>query len=218
MVSEATQNPDIPESAVEHVVEYTSHWVDRWTVPNPFISVLWEVLRPIGVTLEDYGFKQDAKNVSETALIVSVKSLNAVITVGVDRLTFRVFNPDWEMAPALVPLFDDVISAITSFVSISVKRQEITLALHVTSGAVDFKKTTGLLVNERLLGDSAFYGVTLTRSDSSLEIARSLKFHGGAFLRMTREFGPSTVFTDIAFALYSDEVAALKLIGVENVI
>jgi len=209
---------DIPESIIEHRVDFASHWLEKWELPNPFVPLLLEPLKQWGVTLADFAFKQDAKNVAEVGLIISVVKMRSNIRVGVDSIIFRTSNPDWEMAPQLVLLFDTVLDQLKSFVLVPIKSQEATLAFHATEEGVEIGMRTERLVNARLLGSAQFYGVSTFGPENTLLLERSLKFNGGAFFRLTRVFGESVKFAEIALALYEDEVSALKLIGIEGVV
>lgn len=50
--------PTIPESYIEHRQNFADAWVDIWTNNNPFISLLFPLLRASGVELSDIGFNK----------------------------------------------------------------------------------------------------------------------------------------------------------------
>jgi hypothetical protein len=210
--------PDIPESGMEHVVQFSSHWVDRWSIPNPFVSVFFEGLRPWEVTLADFAFRADTKNVSETALIVTVQKLRTTIVVGLDHVTFRTNNPDWDMAPELVKLFDASLELFQFYVKSAIKSQECTIVFHVTPGSSSLAASTANLVNARRIGNAEFYGLSKYTPEASLSLDRSLKYDGGVFFRLTRKFDSAVKFADVALAMYADEVAALGLIDVKDLV
>jgi len=185
-------------------------------IPNPFVSLFYDGLQPWGVTLAEIAFKQDARNVSETALVVLVPKLHSTILIGLDTLTFRTTNPDWSMAPDLVRLFDTSLELLQNLVRISIKSQECTIAFHVTPGSGDISSKTRELVRAEVVGDAEFYGVSKHSREVSLLLERSLKYEGGAFLRLTRRFGSSVRFADVALALYADEASALAMIGIKD--
>lgn len=212
------RNPDIPESAMEHVVLFSSHWVDMWTIPNPFVSLFFEGLRHWDVTLGDFAFKADAKNVSETALIVTVPKLRSTIIVGLDRLTFHTANPDWDMAPELVNLFDTSLELFQACVKSSIKSQECTIIFHVTPGSSDLATKTANLVDAERIGNAEFYGLSKYSHEASLLLERSLKYDGGVFFRLTRRFESAAKFAEVALAMHDDEVAALALIDIKDLI
>jgi hypothetical protein len=206
--------PRIPESFFEHRQFFTEPWVERWTIPNPFISALLAPLRPLGVGLADFSFNKDPANVGETYLNISIRGLNAVVRIGLDTVTFIAANPDWEMAPQFVPIFDQISERVRGLLGIAPKSQEATLAFHVTPGASDFRQATASLVNRNVVGECHFYGVSLHRGDGALIIDRSLRYEGAAFVRLQRIFDGDTRFTEVASRLYEDEVAALRLLGI----
>jgi hypothetical protein len=208
--------PDIPESALEHRVVFETHWIDKWTIPNPFVALVLKAIEGADISLEDFSFRQDSKNVGETALIVAVNRLRTTLIVGLNEVTFRVNNPDWDMAPQIVETFDSVVETIASFASVAIKKQESILAFHVTPGNLEFASMTAKLVNASRLGEAEFYGLNLMKSDSSLMIEASRKFKGGAFFRLTRVFSGAAKFAEVALALHADESFALGLIGVEG--
>jgi hypothetical protein len=215
---ESKLKPDIPESGMEHVVEFTPHWVDRWSIPNPFVSLFFEGLRPWNVTLADFAFRQDAKNVSETALIVTVRRLRSTIVIGLDKLTFHTANPDWEMAPELVKLFDAALDLFQTYIKSSIKSQECTIVFHVTPGSSSLLGRTASLVNAEMVGSAESYGLSKHSPEASLLLDRSLKYDGGVFFRLTRKFDSSAKFAEVALAMYADEVAALALIEIKDLV
>jgi hypothetical protein len=196
---------------------FAETWVDRWVLPNPFISPVLSVLRPSGVELSDLSLNKDATNLGETYLNVTIRRHNAAARVGLDAVTFIVANPDWEMAPELVPLFDQIAAAICEIVRAKPVSQKATLALHITAGPIDFKVKTARLVNGDLPGDALFCGVSLHRADGALIIDKSLKYPNAAFVRIERTHRGDAVFSDVATTLYDDEIAALGLLGIEGI-
>jgi len=212
----ATQ-PHIPESFLEHREVFSEPWVDRWIIPNPFISVLFGLLRTVGVELTDFSFNKDATNVGETYLNISIRRLNAVVRIGLDTVTFIAANPDWGMAPQLVSVFDQISGSIRETLKIVPKWQETTLAFHVTPGTADFRASTSSLVNTSLLGEALFYGVSLHRADGALIIDKSLRHEGAAFVRLQRKLPGDARFSEVAARIYEDEVSALHLLGIAGV-
>jgi hypothetical protein len=210
--------PDIPESALEHVVQFSSPWVDRWSIPNPFVSLFFEGLRAWDVTLADFAFRQDAKNVSETALNITIQKVRSTITVGLDKLTLYTVNPDWGMAPELVRLFESSVELFRNFVKSSIKSQECTIVFHVTPGSSNLADKTAGLINVERVGRAEFYGLSKYGPQSSLLLERSLKYDGGVFMRLTRKFDSAAKFADVALAMYADEVAALDLIDIKDLV
>lgn len=187
-------------------------------IPNPFISVLFETLRPDGVGLADFSFNKDPANFAETYLNVSIRKLNAAIRVGLDAVTYIAVNPDWEMAPQLLELFERVAERIRGVVGTHVESQEATLAFHVTPGTADFRKNTSSLVNPNVVGNALFSGISLHRSDGALVIDKSLRYDSAAFVRLQCRFPAETSFSEVASRLYEDEIAALRLLGVTGVV
>jgi hypothetical protein len=211
-------NPDIVESSLEHRIQFDGNWIDKWVLPNPFISLLLSALKSTPLTLEHFSFRADAKNVAETALVISIEELRGTVTLGVDRLAFKLNNPDWDMAERVVELFDGVVDALKSTISAPIKTQESTLAFHVSQGEFDYGTKTAALVDSKKLGPATFYGINVFASDRSVLIQPSKRYSGGAFYRITRVFRPDAKFADIALALYADEAAALSLLDIKGVI
>ena len=210
--------PTIPESFFEHRIEFPSPWIDKWVVPNPFVSQFYGALRDWDVTLNDISFSSDAKNVGEVYMTVAVRKLNTTIVIGLDTLIFRSTNPDWRMAEKLVSLFDTASTAVQKVVVSLPKKQEAVIAFHVSPGNLDFNVLSSKLVNTSVLGRARFYGVSVEREDSSLNIERSKRYENGIFVRLNRTFDGDTAMTDVALTLYKDEVAALSLLGIEGLV
>jgi hypothetical protein len=210
--------PKIPESFLEHQQLFSSDWVDRWTIPNPFISLLFSSLRSFGVELTDFSFSKDVANVGDSYLNIAVHQLNSAVRVGLDRVTYVAQNPDWGMALRLVELFDGVSTKIQKFVGNTPESQQVTLAFHVIPGTIDLGERTAQLVTHELLAGAKFYGLSLHYERKSVVIDKSLRYTGAAFIRLQRTFDGSTAFADIAPELYEDEVSVLKLLGISGLV
>lgn len=216
-MTEQAAKPNIPESFLEHRQTFSSTWIDRWTVSNPFIGVLYSLLRYRGVELSDFGFNKDAANVGETYLNLSLRKLNAAIRVGLETVTYIVANPDWSMAPQLVELFDTVSATLSKFVEQVPASQQFTLAFHVTGGAIDLRQMTSKLVNKELLGDAEFFGISLHQKEGSIVVDKSLRYEKAAFIRIQRTFPGTASFAEIAPLIYEEEVKTLSLIGITGI-
>jgi hypothetical protein len=210
-------NAEIVESFLEHRQLFDQPWTALWVLPNPLIEPVFRVTRSAGVTLNDIAFNKDAKSVGETYLNVSVSSLNAAIQIGLDGVTFKVANPDWGMAPKLVPLFDDVSAVVKSTVQQSPVKQEVALAFHVTQGEKNWTTRTRPLVDQGIFGPADFYGVAIHRTESSLLIDKSLRHENSAFFRLSRTFSGEVPFVEIAKSLYDDELKALQMVGINGI-
>jgi hypothetical protein len=213
-----TPEPTIPESFLEHRLTFSSPWIDRWLIPNPFVGILFPSLRDSGVELTDFSFNKDASNVGETYLHIAIRKLNAAVKVGLDSVTFMAGNPDWEMAPALVEVFDSISTKISHFLDAKPVSQQMTLAFHVTPGTVDLHGRTANLVNVDVLGNAVFYGISLHQELSSVVIDKSLRYVGAAFVGLQRTFDGGMTFSEIAPLIYEDEVKALNLLGISGVV
>jgi hypothetical protein len=216
-MNEQASKPNIPESFLEHRQTFSTPWIDRWTITNPFIGVLYSLLRYQGVELTDFGFNKDAANIGETYLNLSVRKLNAAIRVGLETVTYMAANPDWSMAPQLVELFDSIASTLSKFIEQTPSSQQLTLALHVTGGEIDLRQMTSKLVNRELLGDAEFFGISLHQKNGSIVIDRSLRYERAAFIRIQRTFPGAMSFAEIAPQIYDEEVKTLSVIGITGI-
>jgi len=213
-----SSEPTIPESFLEHRQIFSSPWIERWVVPNPFIGLLFPMLRSSGVELTDFSLNKDANNVGETHLNISIRKLNTAVRIGLDHITFLVGNPDWTTAPALVELFDSLSASIHYFLHARPTIQQMTLAFHVTPGTGDLHEKTLRLVNAEVLGDATFYGISLHQERSSVVIDKSLRYTDAAFVRLQRTFDGEMTFAEIAPVIYEDEVKTLHLLGITGVV
>ncbi len=208
-----TDAPNIPESFLEHRQAFASPWLDRWTTPNPFIRLLHDVLKEIGVDLTDFTFNPNPASLGDTFLNIGIRRLNAAVKVGLDSVTFSAANPDWDAAPQLISVFDRVAEKIRELVDASPASQETTLVLHAISTAVNLGTVTASLVRPDLLGDANFYGISLHRSTGTVIIDKSLRYEHAAFVRIQRRFLGEDSLAHVAAAIYDDEVFALRLLG-----
>lgn len=207
----------VVESALELQQFFAKGWLDRWILPNPFVTALFPLLQKVGVELADFAGNKDANNLGETWLNISVRNLNASIRIGLGQVTFSVANPAWEQVPKLLPIIDEVARSIRDIAGDLPSWQQLTLAFHVTPGEVDFRTATSALVNPSAVGEWLFYGVGLYGADNSLVIDKSLRHEGAAFVRLQRKYAGNAALADIAARLFEDEVGALRLLGISAI-
>lgn len=213
-VDDQSIRPRIPESFFEHRQSFAKPWVDKWTLPNPFLSALISPLKEIGAELADYTFNKDAVSVGDTYLNIAIRRWNAAVKIGLDSATFSIVNPSWVLTPEMIPPFDRVSDTIREVTGAPPIRQETTLALHLTPGAADFGKISALFVNRPFVGDGLFYGISIHREDTALIIDKSLRYEGAAFIRLQRRFDGDMRFVEIAEHIQEDEITAFGLLGV----
>lgn len=216
-MSTTGERPKIPESYLEHKLPFDEPWIDKWVLPNPFVAVLAGVVREWGGGLSDFTFNRDASSVGDNYLSIAIRRLDAAVRIGLDSVTFVAANPYWQKADQLSRLFDQISSSIVKTIGRSPSSQEATLAFHVTSGSLDFATTTAAFVNKDVVGACDFYGISLHRKDSSVVIDKSLGYDHAAFVRLRRTFPGSVTFAEVAAALFEDEIAALRLLGIQEI-
>ena len=170
-----------------------------------------------GVELVDFSFNNNATNLGEIVLNIAIRKWNAAVRIALDSVTFVVASPNWQEAPQLVALFDQVSKQIRDVVGASPVAQESALTFHVTPGAMDFGKATANLVKKEVLGEGVFYGLSRYRCDGVVTIDRSVNSDGAAVVRIQRTIASDALFGDVALELYNDEVAALRLLGIPDV-
>jgi hypothetical protein len=206
-------NSRIPESLFEHRQSFSRAWVNEWVLPNPFISPIHDALSTYGVTLSDFSFAREASNVGETALSVLIRNLNASVKVGLDSLVFSSMNPDWSEASRLSTVFEKVAQIVRDVVHSAPSRQDAILALHLIDESKDLKAASAKLVNTSLVGEAAFYGISIHRNTGPLLIEKSLKYENAIFLRIQHQFPGDESFASIAATMYEEEVFSLGLLG-----
>jgi hypothetical protein len=212
-VENAIHHLNVPEAFFEHRQSFAQSWADRWTIPNPFVTPLYELLQTSGVELTDLSFNKDAATVGDHFLNVAIRNLNAAVRIGLNSVIFSAANPDWESAPELLNLFQAIAEMISKVVDLRPILQETTLALHVVSEGVDLGRTTASFVDKEKLGEATFYGVSLHRQVSSLFIDKSVRYSNAAFIRIQRRSSGDASFATVASGIYEEEVFALRLLG-----
>lgn len=214
---EERQIADIPESFFQYRAELKNPLLEAWTVPNKIITALMPLLKKWDVGLGDVSWAQ-ANNLRDLQVTFGVPKLRSGIKVGLDSLTFDAANPDWLDAPKLLEFFQAVTDTLRDATSYEVVKQEAALAMHVKSGKRSSKDTMQDLVCSDRLGPADSYGVSMYRSDSSCVIDKSLRYEGAFFIRLQRTFEASVTFPELALGLYNDEIAALSLLGLTELL
>lgn len=125
-------------------------------------------------------------------------------------------NPNWEDAPKLIEVFQDLAGKIHAVAGHPPKSQECSLAFHIAPGPHDFGGATKSLVREDVIAPGDFYGLTRHRADSAMTIDKSMKYSNGAFVRLQRTFAGDVPFPQVAIALFEDQKEALKLLGINE--
>ncbi|HEY1214388.1 MAG TPA: hypothetical protein VGE93_12205 [Bryobacteraceae bacterium] len=205
------------ESFLEYRGTLSTPAIDRWGIPNPFVIGLMPYLTPHGVGLADLSFNADAKTLAEMYLNISLRKFNGAIKVFPEKLEISLLNPNWDIAPTLVPLFDSLRSVFQYVGGQTIGAQEITVALHVTHGDVDVDSRMKSLVNTAALGPAKSYGFAAYRDDGYISLERSVRHNAASFIRINRRYIPSLNFAEMAKLLYGDEIAVLGLIGIEGI-
>lgn len=216
-MNKSGERPRVPESYLEHRLLFEEPWVEKWVMPNPFVSVLAAVVREWGAGLADFTFNRDAANLGDTQLSIAIRQLDAEVRLGLDSATFVAANPYWQKADQLSLLFDRMSSHISKIAGCLPSLQETTLAFHVTPGSLDFASATGTFVNKAVVGACDFYGISLHQKDRSVVIDKSYRHDGAAFIRLRRTFTGSVTFAEVAAELFEDELAALRLLGIQEI-
>lgn len=211
-------SPRIPEAYFEYKATFSNPVFEMWANPSLLLSSLYSNLKRWNVSLSDVSWKKDAVNYQEVQVSFNVRTMNAEIRVGLDSATFIAVNPDWSKAGTFVELFQSALRSIQQDGRIQIASQVMALAFHITTGESNFKEAMGRLVNSSLIGPAEAYGISAYRDDSSLVMDKSVRYEGGIFVRIQRNFAPTVAFADLAMSVYEDEVKALTLLGVPELI
>lgn len=196
---------------------YTSNWVDRWVIPNPFVVPLSRELAQYGVTLADFSFSSEPKNLADASLTISIPSISSAVVLGLDQVLYLAKEPTWQMAPNLVEIFQLISSAVERVAGCVPASQSSSLAFHLLSGELDLGAATQRWVHPDRIGQWDFCGLSLHRQDTSLILDKSLRHSAAAFFKLQRTFAGDVGFADIALQLMKDELAALNLLGISEV-
>jgi hypothetical protein len=179
--------------------------------------VLSKSLRKLGANLGDFSFHNDNPTLADACLNVEIRRLRVAVRIGLDTMTFIAMHPAWEIAPELTAAFELVSSDLADVVGASPTSQQSTLSFHLTPGTSDFQNITAALVNKEVLGEAAFFGISLYRTDSTLLIDKSLRHAGAVFIRLQRIFAGDAAWPNILLRLYEDEMQALRLLGISEI-
>ncbi len=209
---------EILDSYYEHRVDFAAPIFAVWTIPNPLVNSLYLSLRKWNVALKDLSWNKEPSSFEDLQLTFSIPSMGALIRVGLENATFIAVNPDWSKAPALVELFETAMADIQQTAKAERASQEIALAMHLKAGGRSLGDRMEKLVRADVLGSAEMYGISAYREDSSLVIDKSLRHDGGLFIRLYRKLSASVSFSEAATTLYQDEVKALSLVGLQDLI
>jgi len=208
----------IVESLFELRQVQATNWIELWgRTPNPFLAAILPVTERLGVDLVDISFIANPASLGEIALNVFLKRFRAALKVTLSSVTFLAENRNWDDAPRLLEVFQDLAGRIQTVAGHSPKSQECSFAFHVAADTHDFGRATKNFVREDIVASGDFYGFTRHRADSAMTIDKSMKYSNGAFVRLQRTFGGDIPFTQIAVALFEDEKEALKLLGINEI-
>jgi hypothetical protein len=181
------------------------------------INAMHKTLGPWHVDLENIAWQQGAKNLREVQLSFGVPSQFASIQVGIAGVTMTALNPDWSRAPELMMLFQAAVGALKASTGQEFQFQQTMLGFHLRPPtARPFLEVVTQFVNAELLGkDATMFGISVYHSDHTFVIDSSGAIHGGLFVKLIRNFTPEKQFEEMAKALYADEEAVLRRLGLK---
>jgi len=193
----------------------TPLWFDRRQ--GEIITALHKALAPWQLTFENISWNQAAKNLGEAQLTFALPSHFATIYVSISGVRATVLKPDWSRAPILISLFQTGLDALKTSIGQGFQTQQMTLGLHLVSGAKPFRETIRQFVNAKALGsdDATFFGVSVYYGDSLFVMDASAAFPGGIFAKVVRDFASEKRFEEMATALHKDEESVLRLLGLK---
>jgi len=181
------------------------------------INAMYKALSPWRMDLDNVAWQQSAKNLREVQLSFAVPSQLASVQVGIAGVTMTAFNPDWSRAPELLRLFQAGLGALKESIGEEFQSQQATLGFHLRPPAArPFREVVAQFVNAEALGsDAAMFGVSVYYSDHTFILDSSAAIQGGLFVKLVRNFTPEKPFEEMAKALYADEEAALRRLGLK---
>jgi hypothetical protein len=182
------------------------------------IDTVHKALSPWGVGFENIAWQQGPKNLGELQLTFGVPSLFASVQVGIAGVTMTALNPDWSRAPILIAMFQAALTALRGGTGQELRVQQTTLGLHLKPpDGRPFREIIKQFVSAKSLGgdDATMFGVSLYHSDYSLVIDASVAIPGGLFIKLVRNFASEKHVEEIAKAVYSDEEAVLRQLGLK---
>ena len=215
MVENDKEFANIPESLFELNVEFQEPMLEAWNKhPYGIVEALYQALKAWGVTLENAMWEKDPKTIRDARVAFEIPRASSIIRAGLETLSFTAFNQDWESAPQILPLFGAVTAKVVNFGSVAVSDFRTILALHVIPGPRPFVESMRNLVNAKALGQAQMYGFSIYNQDSTIMLDKSVKYPGGVFVRLDRNFPGTTLFKEIVAALHQDQVKALGFLGI----
>ncbi|MBL8218687.1 MAG: hypothetical protein JNL62_05640 [Bryobacterales bacterium] len=175
--------------------------------------------RKYGVELRDITFNPNPGNLSEQSIVITLRTISAVVKIGLDSLIVFTNNPSWDSMEQFLVTIDAVLRDFRSVIGRPPLRQEGELALHIMAdGGLHNAGGTARLIHQELLGEAQFYAVGVYREDSALVIDKSTAHENAVFLKIQRSFEGSVAFSEAFPKLLSDELAALRLIGFDSIL
>jgi hypothetical protein len=181
------------------------------------IDAIYKALGPWRMDLENIAWQPGAKNLREVQLSFGVPSQLATMQVGIAGVTMTALNPDWSRAPELLRLFHAGLGALKECTGQEFQSQQTTLGFHLRPPAArPFREVVTQFVNAEFLGsDAAMFGVSVYYNDHTFVLDSSAAIQGGLFVKLVRNFTPEKQFEEMVKALYADEEAALRRLGLK---
>ena len=210
--------PDIAESYFEYKASLSFPMFKAWTPPNALIEGLFPALKKWKVGLSDISWNRNSGSLQDLQLTFNVTDLRAIIKIGLDSLSCVAVNPDWSEAASLVELFSNALEVVCKVGKTDVSVHENSLAMHVRGGDKTLDAITAGFVNEKALGPAQMYGVSIYQQDFSLVLDKSARYENAVFVRIYRKLAVGIDFVQVAKTLYEDEVKALALLGLRELI
>lgn len=216
VVAEEQQGPVVAEAHWELTDSFLHTWIDGW--PQAFLSALMNPLKEMGIASpRDFAFERDPSTLGDACLKVTLRRWDISLRIFLDRIVVAVPNLRWTDVPEITEWLDQIRELLANATSSPPVSRHSRLLLHIRPGSDGVAPNVVALVNQDLLGEAESYGVLRYRKDQTIEIAKSLRYPNGVFVRIERDFSGQSSIATVLSALADDQAELFNWIGQNEV-
>lgn len=160
-----------------------------------------------------------ATNLGQHEVTFQLLNGRFIFRIGMAAASLTVWNPTWDEFDRIQKVMSAGTEAVRAAAKLSFEKCFITLDMHVAPTGRTIGEITRPFISNGLnsfpVDEVSAFGFILHRGESHWHVDASAAFAESLFLRIVRSFSPTTLATDMASAVHSDQSALLGVLGLD---
>jgi hypothetical protein len=209
----------IPVSFFEVAIDYERPDVRLLSERPSIVQGLVEALLQWNFKIDDIEILTGGK-LSEQGAMFKIPQKNVSFFIGATLCRFSRNAVDWDLADETIAILDAVVSALTRLSGVVMGTKRTAVGVHLQPRTVPFMEILRPFVPLQLAAIGSQPIVTMATvarwGDRRITIDGSAVVANAVFLKLEREFLPSTSYQEITKRLWDDEQEVFAIMGVKE--